>query len=240
MCPLEATSLNMNLNLSTSSSSLLKTLSKYLKEGSLPPMGASPDGLIYDCNTGELMVLEVKCSSPFVTGGNGGRKVKNKSKNKSNKCHTSLRIIDRPLSQRGLGSWHIPQLMLEMLCNGPLCRSALLVQLSADNGAVIYKIPRDDVYMEEMLMWTRRFYKTYILKNNTKNDKDNDDDDDDDDDDEWEQINGPPQLDFFKGKEGYDDFLLKTKAIAENAEKLAVIPEHMVQRNEFNSQYFLD
>ena len=51
---------------------------------------------------------------------------------------------------------------------------------------------------------------------------------------------GPPSLDFFKGKEGYDDFLLKTKAIAENAEKLAVIPEHMVQRNEFNSQYFLD
>ena len=115
----------------------------------------------------------------------------------------------------GIGVWHIPQLMLEIFCNGPICKAVIFVALSADNGAKIYKLKRNDDYIMEMMSWIRLFYKEFVIHQKEC------------------------KLDYGKSYEGYDDFLLKTKDIAISAELLITLDENQIQRNQFNNQYFL-
>lgn len=111
---------------------------------SLPLIGASPDGIVNHLD-GTCEVLEVKCSAPFASAGQGTQE---------------LTISSRPM--KGVGVWHIPQLQLEILCAGPSCTGALLITLSALNGAVIYRIKRDNAYIAEMMRWMRLFYRLYV------------------------------------------------------------------------------
>ena len=98
---------------------------QWISEGVLPPLGASPDGLIVYAD-GRTEVLEVKCSSPFVSTG-----------------QQELMAVSPRGPPETVGSWHIPQLQMEMFCAGPACRSAVMVLLAV-SGALVYRIARDD------------------------------------------------------------------------------------------------
>ena len=75
---------------------------------------------------GTCEVLEVKCSSPFISdptsssssGGKGGGKGSGKGRGGQQGGSQRMTISQRPLIQ-GVGAWHIPQIQLEILCAGP-------------------------------------------------------------------------------------------------------------------------
>ena len=127
----------------------VQSLQQLTSAGLLPPLGASPDGLVryYSSSSSasccSCEVIEVKCSSPFVTG-----------------PRDTIAVSPRPAPP--LGSWHMPQLQLEILCAGPACTGALLVVMTALQGATIYRVPRDDGYIAEMLHWLGAFTARYL------------------------------------------------------------------------------
>ena len=110
--------------------------------GPLPPVGASPDGLI-TMASGERFVVEVKNSSPFRQM--PGRYV----------------VADRePYAKPP--AYHMPQVQLEMLCTGT--RSALLAMQSMTYGIKIFRVERDDDFIASMLRRISRLYTTYARK----------------------------------------------------------------------------
>uniref|UniRef100_A0A7S1CZY4 Uncharacterized protein n=1 Tax=Cyclophora tenuis TaxID=216820 RepID=A0A7S1CZY4_CYCTE len=54
--------------------------------------------------------------------------------------------------------------MLEMMCVGPECRSAIMVRQTGLNGALIIRIHRDDAWLEEMIFWLGRFQSEFADK----------------------------------------------------------------------------
>lgn len=94
----------------------------------LPPLGASPDGLIVSPTGKVTCVLEVKCTSPFTL---------------NHAAPYGMRVSSPAHIPPTFPAWHIPQLQLEMLCCGASCRSALVVLLDY-NRARIFRIDRDD------------------------------------------------------------------------------------------------
>jgi len=110
--------------------------------GPLPPVGASPDGLIIMAS-GERFVVEVKNSSPFRQM--PGRYV----------------VADRePYAKPP--AYHMPQVQLEMLCTGT--RSALLAMQSMTYGIKIFRVERDDDFIASMLRRISRLYTMYARK----------------------------------------------------------------------------
>lgn len=202
---------------------------------SLPLLGASPDGIILH-KDGSKEVLEVKCSSPFVnerfTSKSGSKNKNTKSSNSksSNKINNNsasntstskvkMYITDKspPMS---VPAWHIPQLQLEILCAGPQCTGAILVSLSALNGAVMYRIPRDDQYIIHMLRLFQAFRHHYVSQAST------------------------PPINFMTSttemkKLNYFYFYERTLHIARNAEIVTTIKQNEIQRNPYNKQFFV-
>lgn len=110
--------------------------------GPLPPVGASPDGLI-TMASGERFVIEVKNSSPFRQM--PGRYI----------------VADRePYTKPP--AYHMPQVQLEMLCTGT--RSALLAMQSMTYGIKIFRVERDDDFIASMLRRISRLYTMYARK----------------------------------------------------------------------------
>ena len=171
----------------------------WVEEGSLPLLGASPDGII-DFDDGHCEILECKNSSPFI---------------QMNSYKQSSLTINQKSLFKGLGSWFIPQLMLEILCAGPTCRGAVLVQLSAISGAQIYRVERNNDYIALMLEWLKTFYVTYVTQNKE------------------------PKEDFHISNEKYLEFLKATKRISDNCKVVSVIPQDLIQRSSLNTKYFL-
>ena len=128
---------------------LPQDIETWKSEGTLPPIGASPDGII-TYPDGSKEVLEVKCSSPFVSSpqGSGGYKLQ----------------LRHSYKDQGVAVWHMAQLQLEILCAGPRCKGAVLVALSATEGTAIYRVVRDDAYILELLYWVRLFYINFCMK----------------------------------------------------------------------------
>lgn len=110
--------------------------------GQLPPVGASPDGMIKMPN-GEKFVLEVKNSSPF------------------RQMPGSYIVSDRD-SYDTPPAYHMPQVQLEMICTGT--RSALLAMQSMTFGIRIFRIERDDDFIALMLRRVSRLYTSFVLK----------------------------------------------------------------------------
>jgi hypothetical protein len=94
----------------------------------------------------------------------------------------------------------------------------VLVSLSALDGAILYRIPRDDKYIEEMLGLMRLFYTKYCRKKKKV-----------------------PPLNFFTELPSHDyvSFYDRTLQIAKSAEVLARIPQEQVQRSSVNDNFFL-
>jgi hypothetical protein len=127
-----------------------------LNHSSSPPpsllVGASPDAVL--CHgDGRIEALEVKNHCPFVTP------FAKKGKSRPLK---RFRIGDRPVMDGGVFAQYIPQLMLEMLCLGDDCRSAVLVRQTATNGALLLRVHRDDEWIGEMLHFLGRFRHEFV------------------------------------------------------------------------------
>ena len=112
----------------------------------LPPIGASPDGIL-DLSDGRIRAVELKNVAPYASS-------------KSADGAGSFVVRDRGPSE-GIAPWHVPQLMAEILCLGPRCDAALLVSMSATKGANVYRIQRDDEYIAQMLQLLSAFHLRY-------------------------------------------------------------------------------
>ena len=107
---------------------------------------------------------------------------------------------------------YIPQLMMEMLCLGENCESAIMVRQTATNGSLILRIKRDNDWIEEMLYWLDRFYQDFV-----------------------QQEIPPPENFFLEGGDPVDQarykkFLELTKRIESEVELLEHVPHRAVQR----------
>jgi len=133
--------------------------------GKLPPIGASPDGIVrvprhdvdvdYGCDhvdegnddaRWERLVVEVKNSSPFRRAPNRpGRYV----------------VFDRdPFDSPP--AYHMPQLQMEMLAAG--AHAGLLAMQSATRGVRVFRVERDDAYLRAMLSMLSAFHEEYVLR----------------------------------------------------------------------------
>jgi len=191
------------------------------KEGLI--IGASPDAIIQYPN-GTLEALEVKNHCPFVPRDWGSRNKKNRKRHDNEQDKASVddtrdnkkvfRIRELPIRPT-VPPMYVPQLMMEMLCLGPSCRSVIMVRQTATIGAVILRLHRDDEWMEEMLYWLRRFMTNFVHEGTPPPANffwDNDDD----------SIHG--------GGERYRRFVTRTKEIGEAVELVDYVSHSGVQR----------
>jgi hypothetical protein len=185
-------------------------------------VGASPDGVLR--HNGRIEALEVKNHCPFYTN---FRQTKVKRKNKGGKMKR-FSVFDRPFdldskSTGGVFPHYVPQLMLEMLCLGPECLSAVMMRQTATAGALVLRMHRDDEWIAEMLYWLHRFHSDYVDRNR------------------------PPPADFFwntdckEDRSRYRRFLNRTLAVRKsNVEVVGRIPNALVQRAGGDAPLFLD
>ncbi|KAJ1409055.1 hypothetical protein B484DRAFT_195534 [Ochromonadaceae sp. CCMP2298] len=217
MFPLEALELNaqhqqwrqQRQRRGAHSGDVYDSLDRWQAEGSLPPLGASPDGILQHLD-GSVEVLEVKCFSPFVRAQRGAVPV------------DDLMSVSMapPRQGPGLASWHVPQLQLEMLCLGAHCRSAVVVTL-AITGARVYRIERDDEYISEMLHLLRQFNRTYLTADPTQ------------------QLCPPPNFLNPRSDALYRAFLDRTRALAACSRLLAELGAEEIQRSPHSADFFV-
>jgi hypothetical protein len=186
-------------------------------------LGATPDAVL--CHSdGRIEAVEVKNHCPFVPNNNNRhrrRRVGSNNNNNNNNESTIQQTKDRAtfrLSRQTLSKsdsimcQYIPQLMMEMLCLGETCESAIMVRQTATNGSLILRIHRDNDWIEEMLYWLGRFHRDFVDAEN------------------------PPPPNFFlqeshpADRERYERFLELTKQIEEKVELLEHVPHRSVQR----------
>ncbi len=207
-------------------------------------LGASPDAVV-EYSNGTLEVLEVKNHCPFVPtewkGGRnhngGGSKKKKKYKNK--KKYGDYRIRELPM-QQSVPPVYIPQLMMEMLCVGKDCRSAVMVRQTATCGAVLLRLHRDDDWIDEMLYWLGKFMTDYVNKGQVpppnffyEEPKETNDDDGDDGDDDDAYSDEPSTKDVSQSQsesERYKKFVKWTKALSEQVDLVENVPHSSIQR----------
>lgn len=171
---------------------------QWMRAEELPLVGASPDGLIRFADHTE--VLEVKCTSPFMSY--------RASKGPSMQIR-SVYYLD------GVPVWHVPQLQLEILCAGPDCRAAVVVCLTATEGATLYRVDRDDAYIISLLGWIRRFNLDFC------------------------KAGVSPPENFFHDMDEYASFLRATAEIAKSASTVVKLSQSSVQRSPLNLKFFL-
>jgi hypothetical protein len=121
-------------------------------------VGATPDGLLCYPD-GRVEVLEVKNHCPFYSIQGGSRKGKS-SPRRTNSKRFSIRHFR--FDKTGVLPHYVPQLMMEMLCVGPECQSAVMVRQTATTGALVLRIKRDDGWIDEMMYWLNRFQADFV------------------------------------------------------------------------------
>ena len=173
-------------------------------------IGASPDAVLVHSN-GKLEALEVKNHCPFV--GNvpyrNPKKNNNSVTNNTNHKRFRINIYESPAT---VPSIYVPQLMMEMLCLGPNCRSAIMVRQTATSGAVILRLHRDDEWIDEMIRLLGRFKTEFLDKNKS------------------------PPSNFFWNDDNleeqakYREFVAKTKRLGDEVELVERIPHRNIQR----------
>ena len=107
---------------------------------------------------------------------------------------------------------YIPQLMMEMLCLGENCESAIMVRQTATTGSLVLRVLRNNEWIEEMIYWLERFNNDFV-----------------------KQEEPPPQNFFLEGgdpvdRKRYREFLELTKRVQDDVELLEHIPHRSVQR----------
>ena len=173
-------------------------------------IGATPDGVI-EYPDGSLEALEVKNHCPFVFAR------RTKRKNVPKKQYT---IRELPFKTPYIFPLYVPQLMLEMLCLGPQCKSAVMVRQTATTGALILRIHRDDEWIDEMLYWLQRFQQDFVEAG----------------------VEPEPNFFFDSPEDGprYRSFLERTKKLASKVDLVARVPHKSIQRSAAENSLFLD
>lgn len=163
-------------------------------------VGASPDGILCHSN-GTVEALEVKNHCPFVPAAYIGED------DASNPCYA---VRQEPFRNPTVPPLYIPQLMMEMMCIGSECRSAVMIRQTATNGAVIMRMYRDDDWLDEMMYWLNRFQKDYV------------------------ETETPPPTDFFwednNDGDRYKRFVEWTEELITKVEVLDLVKHHEIQR----------
>lgn len=186
-----------------------------LNESGTLLIGASPDAVL--CHSdGRIEACEVKNHCPFVVP--FVKKGKSRHKGKPSKRY---RLLERPLDGT-VFSHYIPQLMMEMLCLGPMCRSAVMLRLTASKGALLLRLHRCDEWIQEMLHFLRKFQSDFV-----------------------DQGVIPPPNFFLVSNDKletarYKRFLNKTLELKNSVQVIGYIPAEQVQRLPNESPLFLD
>lgn len=115
-------------------------------------IGASPDAVIVYPD-GRLEALEVKNHCPFVKAW-WRRNINPETRKKF--------AIRCQVPDGEIPATYIPQLMMEMLCLGPACKSAIMVRQTATKGAIVLRLKRDDAWIDDMLHLLSRFHTEYV------------------------------------------------------------------------------
>jgi hypothetical protein len=115
-------------------------------------VGASPDAILCHSN-GTIEALEVKNHCPFVPAAY----VDEDDATSPNYAVRQMFFSKTPT----VPPLYVSQLMMEMQCIGPECRSAVMVRQTATSGAVIMRMYRDDEWIDEMMYWLNRFQRDY-------------------------------------------------------------------------------
>ena len=90
----------------------------------------------------------------------------------------------------------------------------------ATRGALLYRLHRDDKYIENMFFWLQNFYTMHVLVRGRKEKS--------------------PKQNFFQAQSGYNVFLDRTVSIASNAKLIASIPPKKIQRSDENIEFFFN
>lgn len=163
-------------------------------------VGASPDGILCHSN-GTIEALEVKNHCPFVPASYVDER--------DVSC-PNFAVRQIPFRNPTVPPLYVPQLMMEMLCVGPECRSAVMVRQTATNGAAIMRMYRDDAWIDEMLYWLNRFQEDFV------------------------DAAILPPTDFFwdDGADGdrYQRFVEWTSELSTKVELLDIVKHHEIQR----------
>ena len=163
-------------------------------------VGASPDAILRHSN-GTIEALEVKNHCPFVPAS---------FVDEYDECSPNYAVRQMPFRNPTVPPLYVPQLMMEMLCIGHECRSAIMVRQTATNGAVIMRMKRDDEWIDEMMYWLNRFQQDYVEK----------------------EIE--PPVDFFwkdnDESDRYQRFVARTRELSNNVQVLDIVKHHEIQR----------
>merc|ERR1712224_925990 len=105
-------------------------------------LGATPDAVL--CHPdGKIEAVEVKNHCPFFPSNGIYARKKNKGSKQSD--NNAFRLAHNVFSKNDtIMCQYIPQLMLEMLCLGEQCKSAIMVRQTATSGSLILRIKRDN------------------------------------------------------------------------------------------------
>jgi len=115
-------------------------------------IGATPDALL-SYPDGTVEVFEVKNHCPFV----GARRGHGDPAGEH-----MITVREMPFSAPCLQPQYVPQMMMEMLCVGPHCSSAVMVRQTATAAALIIRLRRDERWLEKMMFWLERFHSEFV------------------------------------------------------------------------------
>ena len=99
--------------------------------------------------------------------------------------------------------------MMEMLCVGDACTSAIMVRQTATKGAILLRLKRDDEWIREMKYYLGKFQQHFV------------------------ETNKIPYDNFFWNDDSdsrYRKFLESTKQLSEAVEQVAFIEHQRIQR----------
>ena len=106
---------------------------------------------------------------------------------------------------------------------GPECKSAVMVRQTATVGALVLRLHRDDVWINEMIYWLQKFQTNYV------------------------NMNIPPPRNFFyndtssrEEQSRYRRFVNRTLELRNQVQVVAFIPNDEIQRVPGNTSLFLD
>ena len=155
-------------------------------KGNLPPLGASPDGLLTiplsDLGRAEEGSLTRRIAE--AVGGDGAAGSDRWGKDGNLCCVVEIKsvspfreVVKRTKSGKrkkrryklidaeprdGVQVLHVPQLQMHMLCTG--APAALYMSFSAGHGMAIYVVKADKFYQRCMLRWVARFVKEFVKR----------------------------------------------------------------------------